>query len=127
MKKYEIEINSEVYHVSVKELDADADMSSEQMPTEPEPVDESVTESEPTESVAQRTTGDGTEVKAPMPGTILKVSVSPGQSISQGDTLVVLEAMKMENEVVAPADGVVDDILVSANDRVESDQLLLTI
>lgn len=127
MKKYEIEINSEVYHVSVKELDADADMSSEQMPTEPEPVDESVTESEPTESVAQRTTGDGTEVKAPMPGTILKVSVSPGQSVSQGDTLVVLEAMKMENEVVAPADGVVDDILVSANDRVESDQLLLTI
>jgi biotin carboxyl carrier protein len=62
-----------------------------------------------------------------MAGTILSVQVNPGDAVTQGDTLVVLEAMKMENEVVAPADGVVGEIFVGANERVESDQLLLTI
>lgn len=117
MKKYEIEINNEVYRVSVKELDADADMNTGQ--SAPAPA------AEPTP--APTVSADGTEVKAPMAGTILKVNVTPGQTIAQGDTLVVLEAMKMENEVVAPADGVVGEIFVNANQRVESDQVLLTI
>lgn len=117
MKKYEIEINNEVYQVSVKELDAGADMSvGTQAPAQ---------ESAPVQ--AAPTTNGGTEVTAPMPGTIFKVNVTPGQSVSAGDTLIVLEAMKMENEIVAPADGVVGDVLVNANDRVQSGQLLLTI
>ena len=62
-----------------------------------------------------------------MAGTILNINVSVGQNVSQGDTLVVLEAMKMENEIVAPTDGVVGEIFVNSNDRVESDQILLTI
>ncbi len=117
MKKYEIEINNEVYRVTVKELEADADMST----GTPAPAQEAAPAPQ-----APATSG-GTEVTAPMPGTILKVNVTPGQTVSQGDTLVVLEAMKMENEVVAAADGVVGEILVNANDRVESGQLLLTI
>lgn len=122
MKKYEIEINNEVYRVSVKELDADADMSSGQTTAEPQVAQ---TSTEP--SAQPAATGDGEEVKAPMAGTILSVKVTAGQSVTQGDTLVVLEAMKMENEVVAPADGVVGEILVNANQRVESDQVLLKI
>lgn len=119
MKKYEIEINNEVYRVTVKELPADTDMSVGTAAPAPEAT--------PEPTPAAPTNSGGTEVTAPMPGTILKVNVTPGQSVSQGDTLVVLEAMKMENEVVAPSDGVVGEILVNANDRVDSGQLLLTI
>lgn len=122
MKKYEIEINNEIYRVSVKELEADADMSTGQTTPEPQAAQ---TSTEP--SAQPAVTGDGAEIKAPMAGTILKVSVTPGQTVSQGDTLVVLEAMKMENEVVAPKDGVVGEIFVGTNERVESDQVLLTI
>lgn len=123
MKKYEIEINNEVYRVTVKELDADADMST----GTPESAREAMPSQENAPSQSTPVASGGTEVTAPMPGTILKVNVTAGQTVSAGDTLVVLEAMKMENEVVAPADGVVGEILVNANDRVQSGQLLLTI
>src|SRR5690625_438104 len=123
MKKYEIEINNEVYRVSVKELSADADMSSGQSS---QSVDaKTPTSTEP--SAQPAATGDGEKIKAPMAGTILSVNVSQGQNVTKGDTLIVLEAMKMENEIVAPADGVVGEIFVNPNDRVESDQVLLTI
>lgn len=123
MKKYEIEINNEVYRVSVKELSVDADMSSGQSTSNVQA--EAHTSTEP--SAQPAATGSSSEVKAPMAGTILSVKVSPGQNITQGDTLVILEAMKMENEIVAPSDGVVGEVFVNVNDRVESDQVLLTI
>ena len=123
MKKYEIEINNEVYRVSVKELSADADMSNQQTTPEGEPQKNISKESTPQPA----STKNGTEVKAPMAGTILSIQVSAGQEVVQGDTLIVLEAIKMENEIVAPTDGVVDEIYVQANDRVESDQVLLTL
>ncbi len=123
MKKYEIEINNEVYRVSVKELAADADMSNGQ--SAPNVQAQTHTSTEP--SAQPAATGDGSEIKAPMAGTILSVNVSPGQNVTQGDTLVVLEAMKMENEIVAPTDGVVGEVFVNSSDRVESDQVLLTI
>lgn len=116
MKKYEIEINNEVYRVSVKELPADADMSAGQ-----------ITQATETQATPAPTATSGTEIKAPMAGTIYKVNVTPGQAVSQGDVLLVLEAMKMENEIVAPSDGTVGEIFVSENQRIESDQLLLTI
>ena len=123
MKNYEIEINNEVYRVSVKDLSAEADMSNQQ--TDPEAETEKSTPTESTPPPAPP--GDGTEVTGPMAGTILSVQVSAGQEVVQGDTLIVLEAMKMENEIVAPADGVVGEIYVQSNDRVESDQVLLTL
>lgn len=118
MKKYEVEINGEIYHVAVRELTDDAEMKTQEPAETPEPDPKQ----EPQPSSAA--TGDG--VHAPMPGTILKVLVSSGQSVTEGETVIVLEAMKMENEIVAPADGVVGEVLVQANDRVQSDQLLLT-
>lgn len=125
MKNYEIEVNNEIYRVSVKELSDDADMSNEQAVSTPNK--ESKAKKTP-ESAAQPTaSSEGSEVKAPMAGTILNINVSTGQNVSQGDILMVLEAMKMENEIVAPADGVVSEIFVHPNDRVESDQVLLKI
>lgn len=126
MKKYEIEINNEVYRVSVKELPADADMSSGV--NKPEENVQSNTAPTPTATApTSSTSSEGVKVSAPMSGTILSVSVSPGQEVAEGDTLVILEAMKMENEIVAPQAGVVGEIFVTANERVESDHVLLTI
>ena len=67
---------------------------------------------------------DGQAVEAPMPGNILKVNVSVGQSVGQGDVLVVLEAMKMENEIMAPRDGTVVSVSAIKGAAVESGALL---
>ena len=65
-------------------------------------------------------TGAGDAVKAPMPGTILKVNVQNGQAVKEGDVLVVLEAMKMENEIMAPKAGTVTQVLVSKGSSVDT-------
>ena len=64
---------------------------------------------------------------APMPGVVLEIRVSPGDSVSTGDTLLVLEAMKMENHIKAPHDGTVSEILVSENQQLENGVPLLVI
>ncbi len=69
----------------------------------------------------------GEAIKAPMPGTILSVKVSPGASIKKGDTLVILEAMKMENEISAPRDGVVAEIFAAKGASVSTGDILLAI
>ena len=68
---------------------------------------------------------EGKTMLAPMAGTILRILVKEGQRVKKGENLIVLEAMKMENEIVADEDGVIRSILVKANDSVESDQPLL--
>jgi propionyl-CoA carboxylase alpha chain len=65
-------------------------------------------------------------LSAPMPGRVLEVRVSPGQLVSAGETLIVLEAMKMEHVIAASADGTVDEVLVAQDDQVESGAALLT-
>ena len=67
------------------------------------------------------------EIVAPMPGAIVKMSVQIGQAVAEGDTLLFLEAMKMENPIVTPVAGTVDDILVCVGDQVATQQLLVTI
>ena len=62
----------------------------------------------------------GEAVTAPMPGNILKVAVSVGQTVKEGDLLVVLEAMKMENEIMAPCDGVVSAVPVTKGSTVDT-------
>ena len=59
-------------------------------------------------------------MKAPMPGTILKVKVQTGQAVKEGDVLVVLEAMKMENEILAPKNGTITQVLVSKGSTVDT-------
>ena len=113
MKKYAIEIDGQVYHVKVRELPDDAVMT------------------EQPKAGSSRNTADsappaeGKTMLAPMAGTILRILVKEGQRVKKGENLIVLEAMKMENEIVADEDGVIRSILVKANDSVESDQPLL--
>ncbi len=67
------------------------------------------------------------KVNAPMPGKILSVKASAGQAVKKGDVLLILEAMKMENEVVAPQDGTVASINVAAGDSVEAGAVLASL
>ena len=71
-------------------------------------------------AAAPAVTGSGDPVNAPMPGTILKVNVTAGQAVKEGDVLVILEAMKMENEIMAPKSGTVSQVLVSKGSTVET-------
>jgi glutaconyl-CoA/methylmalonyl-CoA decarboxylase subunit gamma len=66
-------------------------------------------------------------IESPMPGTIVGVNVTEGQSVKKGDTLVVLEAMKMENEIMAPHDAEVAAVLVSKGDSVQSGTPLVSL
>ena len=70
-------------------------------------------------------TASGTQVKAPMPGSILAVKASVGQAVKAGDVLVVLEAMKMENDITAPCDGTVKEIVVTKGTTVNTDDVLV--
>ena len=72
-------------------------------------------------------TASGTQVKAPMPGSILAVKASVGQAVKAGDVLVVLEAMKMENDITAPCDGTVKEIVVTKGTTVNTDDVLVVI
>ena len=70
---------------------------------------------------------DGTQVKAPMPGTILAVKKNVGEAVKAGDVIVVLEAMKMENDIVAPCDGTVKSINAPKGSTVNTDDVLAVI
>lgn len=113
MKNYEIEIDGQVYHVKVRELPDDAVMTEQPKADSGRHVADSATQTE------------GKTMLAPMAGTILRILVKEGQRVKKGENLIVLEAMKMENEIVADEDGIIRSILVKANDSVESDQPLL--
>ena len=70
---------------------------------------------------------DGVKVKSPLPGSVIKVVVAEGQAIKKGDTLLVLESMKMENPIMAEQDGTVKQIVVAAGQNVMQDDVLLVL
>ena len=81
----------------------------------------------PAAPAAPAITGAGEPVNAPMPGNILKVNVTAGQTVKSGTVLVVLEAMKMENEIMAPKDGTVTQVLVQKGSTVDTGAPLVVI
>ena len=81
----------------------------------------------PAAAAAPVVTGAGEAVNAPMPGTILKVNVTQGQTVKEGDVLCVLEAMKMENEIMAPKAGTVTQVVTSKGASVNTGDALVVI
>ena len=113
MKKYRVNVNGTQYDITLEVLEGEAAAA-------PAP------KAAPAAPRAASPAG-GTVVSAPMPGTILSVNVQPGQAVKKGDILVMLEAMKMENEIMAPVDGTVSGLNVAKGQSVQSGDVLLTL
>lgn len=114
MKRFNITVNGKAYDVAVEEVGGSAPAAA--------PVSAAAPAAAPAPAA-----GNGTPVKAPMPGNILDVKVNVGDTVSVGQVLVVLEAMKMENDIVANAAGKVTSITVKKGDTVNSDDVIATI
>ena len=120
--KYVVTLNGKNYEVEVTECDAVL-----LSVTDAAPVAAPVPAAAPAAAAAPApaaVAGDGTKVPSPMPGTILSVNVTVGQAVKTGDVLMVLEALKMENDIVAPCDGTVKQLLVSKGSTVNTDDVL---
>ena len=115
MKIYKIKVNGKSYRV---ELEAIEEVASE-----------AVTEVKAAPTAAPKTvsSGEGTPVLAPIQGGVVDVKVSVGAKVKKGDVLVIIEAMKLENEVLSPVDGEVSEIVVTKGKAVTAKELLLTI
>ena len=124
--KYELTLNGRTYEVEV-ELAEPMMMPEFQSyaPAPAAPVVEATPSAAP--AAAPAVTGAGEKVDSPMPGTILKVNVAAGQTVKEGDLLVVLEAMKMENEIFAPKGGTVSQVLVEKGASVNTGDVLVVI
>ena len=116
MKAYKVTVNGNVYEITIEAVDK-ADIKS--APVTPAPV--------PAPVASAPAPAGGSAVSAPMPGTILKVNVSNGQAVKKGDVLFILEAMKMENEIMAPCDGTVAGVSVAQGASVETGTALCTL
>ena len=114
MKKYRVNVNGSLYEIEVEEMDASAVSAAPAAPAAPK-------------APVAAAPAAGAQVQAPMPGNILDVKVQAGQTVKKGDVLVILEAMKMENEIQAPCDGKITGMNVRKGDTVETQALICTI
>ena len=129
--KYKVTLNNRVYEVEVEEGTAmlvdEYALAAPAAPAAPAPVAAAPVAAAPAAAAAPVSVAGGETVKSPMPGNILKINVTQGQQVSEGDVLIILEAMKMENEVVSTKTGTVAQILVSKGAVVETDTPLVVI
>lgn len=117
MKNFKVTVDGVVYDVTVEETSNAGAASAPAAPVQ-----------KPATKPAAAPAGakGGVSVKAPMPGSIMQVNVAVGDKVKKGAVLCVLEAMKMENEIMAPQDGVVASVEVKKGDSVTTDALLVT-
>ena len=142
-KKYEVEVERmSAFHMLTREeiasgvstpvqpVAAPAPKAAAPTPAAPAPAPKAAATPAPaaaTPAPAAKAAPGGTSVTSPMPGSVLGVKVNVGDKVSAGQTMFVLEAMKMENEIVAPVDGTVASINVKTGDTVDTDQVMGTL
>ena len=122
MKKYNVTVNGTAYEIVLEVVDA-ADVK---VAPKSAPVVEEKKEA-PVAAPAAAPAAGGVTVNAPMPGTILSVNVQNGAVVKKGDVLMILEAMKMENEIMSPADGTIASISVQNGASVDTGAVLCVI
>ncbi len=121
MKRFNVTVNGKAYDVAVEEItdgSAPAVAAPVAAPAAPAPT--------PVPAAAPAA-GAGESVTAPMPGTILDVKANVGDTVTRGQVIMILEAMKMENDIVAPCDGKITSIIAKKNDTVNSGDVLATV
>ena len=116
MKKYRVTVNGTAYEIELEELTgaASAPAAATAAPA-------------PAPAPAAAAPAGGEQVTSPMPGTILSINVAAGDTVKRGQVLMVLEAMKMENEIMCPCDGKIASVNTSKGASVESGTLLCVI
>lgn len=122
MKTYKLKLNNKIYEVDIELVNESADMSISDT-SRPSPT------LAPSASPAASATASagGQEVTAPLPGKILDICVKEGQSVKKGDLLVIVEAMKLENEVFSDFEGIIRAIKVNKGDNVNTNDALIAI
>ena len=119
MKNYRITVNGVAYDVAVEEMGEGVATSTPTPAVAPTPA-------APKAAPAAAAGAGAIKINSPMPGNILSVKASAGQAVKKGDVLMILEAMKMENEICAPQDGTIASVQAAAGDSVESGDVLVT-
>ncbi len=127
--KYVVTLNGKNYEVEVNETEAVVTNVSDAVyaPAPVAPPAPAAAPAPAAPAAPQTVSASGTQIVAPMPGSIVNINVSAGQAVKAGDVLIVLEAMKMENDITAPCDGVVKQIVTSKGATVNTDDVLLVI
>ena len=126
--KYQIELNGRTYEIEVEVAEPmKMDEFQTYAPAPAAPAAVEAAPAAPAAAAAPVVTGAGEAVNSPMPGTILKVNVAQGQAVKEGDVLCILEAMKMENEIMAPKDGTITQVLVTKGATVDTGAPLVVI
>ena len=119
MKKYVVNVNGEKFEIEIELLG--------EVPSAPAAAPTPAAAPAPAPAAPAATpvaSGEGQSIESPMPGTILSVNVKDGDSVKKGQVLFILEAMKMENEIMAPCDGTVNSVSVAKGANVDSGALL---
>lgn len=128
MTKYRIKLNGKVYEMEVELVDANSVSQPVKIATS------SVTPAPVRETAAPKTVATPSSalnqvgaVTSPLQGTIIKINAANGDTVKAGQTIIVLEAMKMQNDIAAPKDGVLSDLAVVVGDNVKSRQILFVV
>ena len=125
MRKFNITVNGVAYEVEVEEVAAGE--ASAPAAAAPKAAPKAAAPAAKPAAPKAAPVANGTKVNAPMPGTILDMKVAQGQAVKKGDVLLILEAMKMENEILAPQDGTVAQVAVSKGASVNSGDALVVL
>ncbi len=125
MKKYNITVNGKLYEVMVEEVTGESAAQASSV-SETKPAAELKPQIKTEPAVKQSSNSGSQKITCPMPGTILKINVSEGKAVKKGEILCILEAMKMENEIIAPADSVIATINAKQGAAVKAGDILFT-
>ena len=128
MKKFNITVNGQAYEVEVEEVGGA--VSAVPAPKAAAPVAAPAPKAAPAPAAAPKAAAvpaGAATVSAPMPGKIMSVAVKPGDAVKRGQVLLILEAMKMQNEIMAPGDGKVADVRVAAGQSVNTGDVMVVL
>ena len=124
MRKFVINVNGKSYDVEVEEI---RDGVAVAAPVVSVPVAAPAPQATPVAAPKATGTAGSVKIEAPMPGNVLKVNVKAGDTVAEGQAVAVLEAMKMENDIVAPSAGTVASVNVSVGDAIDTGAVIVTL
>jgi len=121
MKIYKVKVNGKTYKVELESVEEIASTVAAAPAKEAKKDEKKAPAQTPVKA------GEGNQITSPIQGTVIKVNVAPGKKVKKGDVVCVIEAMKLENDVVSPFDGEVSEVLISKGQAVASKQPIIVV